>query len=80
MVVKVITVVCKMYVCITQESKVRRIAVGAGYGFREHELGKIASNYSYVLKVFGVNEMFSKLENVINLACDEQDIGKFGRR
>lgn len=56
----------------------RRIAVGAGYGFREHELGKIASNSSYVLKVFGVNEMFSKLENVINLACDEQDIGKFG--
>nr|XP_058952493.1 uncharacterized protein LOC131779909 isoform X2 [Pocillopora verrucosa] len=57
------------------EAKVRRIAVGAGYGFREHELGKIASNSSYVLKVFGVNEMFSKLENVINLACDEQDIG-----
>lgn len=49
----------------------RRIVVGVGYGFCEYEFGKIVSNFSYVLKVFGVNEMFFKLENVINLVCDE---------
>lgn len=65
------------YISFTQEAEVRRIVVDIGNGIHDQERRQIASNYRSVVRVSGYGDLYTKLEDVMKLACDQQYPGKF---
>ena len=62
-----------------QEAGVRRIAVGIGSGIDLGELRQIASNNKDVLQVQNYGQLYSKLEEIMRIACEEQFPGKLAK-
>ncbi len=60
-----------MYISM-QDADVRRVAVGIGRGIDESELRQIASANNDVLQVSGYSSLYSKLEEIMKMACEEQ--------
>ena len=62
-----------------QEAGVRRIAVGIGSGIDLRELQQIASANEDVLQVHNYGQLYSKLEEIMKMACEEQYPGKLAK-
>ncbi|KAJ7385870.1 hypothetical protein OS493_013906 [Desmophyllum pertusum] len=60
------------------EAEVRRIVVDIGNGIHDQERRQIASNYRSVVRVSGYGDLYTKLEDVMKLACDQQFPGNCG--
>ncbi|XP_078375646.1 coadhesin-like isoform X1 [Oculina patagonica] len=63
------------------DADVRRVAVGIGSGVDVWELRQIASANNDVLQVSGYGSLYSKLEDIMKMACEEQypgDCGNWG--
>ena len=57
-------------------AKVRRIAIGIGNEVHDNELREIAGTSEDVIKVLSYGELISKLEKIMDLACENQHPGK----
>ena len=57
-------------------AKVRRIAVGIGNDVHRDELEEIAGTSENVIEVLSYGDLISNLENIMDLACDNQHPGK----
>jgi len=60
------------------KASVRRIAIGIGTGIDRKELEEIASNIKDVLQVHEYWQLYSKLEEIMKMACEEQYPGDCG--
>ena len=69
--IRLIAALYKMYLFL-QESDVRRIAVGIGSGIDLRELREIASFNDDVLQVATYDQLYPKLEVIMNMTCEEQ--------
>ena len=61
---------------LLQEASVRRIAIGIGNEINIGELRQIASNNEDALQVSSYSSLYSKLEQIMKLACEQQNLGE----
>lgn len=61
---------------VFKTARVRRIAIGIGNEVHSNELQEIAGNSDDVIKVISYSDLVSKLENIMDLACQNQFPGK----
>ena len=62
--------------CYLQDAGVRRIAVGIGSNIHYGELLEIAGSGEDVLQVRSYGDLINKLENIMRMACENQQPGK----
>ena len=56
---------------------VRRIAIGIGKGIGYGELKEIAGRNENVIQVHSYSDLISRLEKIVEMACDNQALGTF---